>query len=141
MKKGLLSLFAALLFSGLSSCIYSTKYVATYSVEPQITLESTATQLKGIVAKLADDQDLKPKAKKSDVNTQVFNGKTCHKFKFTTSEADTATVLTLNYRGLFGSRETPPYDTFLINLTDSINASFSSVTFEATEKSNRKMEE
>ena len=141
MKNGLLFLSASFMLFGLSSCIYSTKYVATYAVEPQITAESTATQLKGIVAKLADDQGLKLKPNKSDINTQVFKGKTCHKFKFTTSEADTATILTLNYRGLFGSRETPPYDTFLISLTDSINASFSSVTFEATEKSNRKLEE
>lgn len=141
MKNASLFLSASFLLFGLNSCIYSTKYVATYAVEPQITVESTATELKGIVAKLAYDQDLNLKTNKSDISTQVYKGKTCHKFKFTTSEADTATILTLNYRGLFGNRETPPYDSFLIHLTDSINASFSSVTFEATEKSNRKLEE
>ena len=139
MKTVAFKTFSFAILLGLTSCIYSTKYVASYEVEPQITVKSTAEALNNIMGEVANEHALKEKKKKaSKPETTVYKGKFCHKFKFKTEETVSSTILSLSYRGMFGKRSNPPYDTFLTSLNDSINASFTNVVTEISEISNRK---
>jgi hypothetical protein len=74
----------------------------------------------------------------SQTDTLGYFGDPYHYFKFWTSSKDSIIRLNLDYHGQFGKRKSPPYDTFLSQLTVILNQNFSVTLYEVDEKSNRK---
>jgi hypothetical protein len=122
----------------LTSCFYSTKYIAKYNISPTKSNEQTILDIRETINNLSQEYNLMVDNKFSQTDTLGYFGDPYHYFKFWTSSKDSIIRLNLDYHGQFGKRKSPPYDTFLSQLTVILNQNFSVTLYEVDEKSNRK---
>lgn len=127
------------LLTGMTSCFYSTKYVAEYQIKTNPDISETQKEIENIVVNLSEDYELMTDKKYNETDTLGYFGNPYHYFKYWTSKQDTVISLTLNYNGVFGKRKQPPYESMLNQLTDDLNDKFKVLDLEVLEKSNRKL--
>ena len=133
----LFSLF--ILTAGLSSCFYSTKYVAEYKIRPHVNINETDKEIKSSIHKLSKDHELLTDKKYNQTDTLGYFGTPYHYFKFWTSKQDSVITLTIKYNGAFGIRKSPPYQNMLNQLSDNLSSEFNLLESEINEESNRKL--
>ena len=132
-------LISSLLTISLSSCFYSTEYVAKYDIAPTTNPTQTESDIREVIQNISSSHKLTPSTKFVDSDTLAFFGKPYHYFKYWTSTQNDLLILTLAYHGSFGKRKSPPYQDMLQQLSDSLNQKFSVSKIEIDEDSNRKM--
>ena len=93
------------LFFLLTSCFYSGKYLATYTIQNK---NNKAISI-DFINKLADKYALSKDSKYNGIDTLGFYGDPYHYFKFWFEQKDTNTILKLDYVGTFGKRKNKPY--------------------------------
>lgn len=128
-----------ILTTGLTSCFYSTKYVATYHIQPTTNIDQTAKEVRTAIEKLSLENNLMIDKKYTNTDTLGYFGNPYHYFKYWTSKQDSTLRLSLNYYGAFGNRKQPPYETMLNQLTENLNSQFNVVDSKIDEESNRKL--
>lgn len=127
------------LTTGMTSCFYSTKYVAEYKIRTKADINETEKQIKNVVINLFQDYELMTDNKYKETDTLGYFGNPYHYFKYWTFKNDSIITLTLNYNGAFGNRKQPPYDHMLNQLSDQLAHKFKVLSTEINEESNRKL--
>ncbi len=127
------------LTTGMTSCFYSTKYVAEYKIRNNAKTNETRKKIENVIINLSEDYELMTDKKYYETDTLGYFGNPYHYFKYWTSKQDTVISLTLNYNGAFGKRKQPPYESMLNQLTNDLNAQFRVLDLEISEKSNGKL--
>lgn len=122
----------------LTSCFYSTKYLATYTVQSKTSATNTIAVSTKFINKLADKNELTKDRKFIGTDTLGFYGNPYHYFTFSFEQKDTQTVIKLDYWGIYGSRKNPPYRDLLQNIMDSIQTNFILVDKDIKEQNNAK---
>jgi hypothetical protein len=93
----------------LSSCVYSAKYLASYSVQNKITDNETKEISIDFFNQLADKYSLSKDAKYNGNDTIGYFGRPYHYFKFWFEQRENTTIVILDYWGMYGSRKNQPY--------------------------------
>lgn len=132
-------LMLSILTTGLTSCLYSTRYVATYEIQPTVNINQTDIEIRETVNKLSGEHKLTTDDKYNQTDTLGYFGKPYHYFKYWTSKQDTVIKLTLHYNGVFGNQSHPPYETMLEQLTADLKNQFNVLDSEIDEESNKKL--
>jgi hypothetical protein len=125
---GLISIF--------TSCSYSTRYIATYTIQKSSTKDKEIAT--SFIQTLADRNELYKDPKYFGTDTIGYFGKPYHYFKFCVGQKDSLTFINLNYSGTtIGSRK-PPYRDFIDNFNDSIQIIFKVKSFDIKETDNQR---
>jgi ABC-type transport system involved in multi-copper enzyme maturation permease subunit len=132
------NVFTLLIILFLSSCLYSTKYIANYTVQNKSTEKSIKDVSIGFINQLAQKNQLRKDSTLKGTDTLGFYGSPYHYFKFWFEQQNNQITIKLNYDGSFGSRKNPPYRSFLQNLNDSILANFTLINIDIKETNNAK---
>jgi hypothetical protein len=119
-------------------CLYSTKYIANYTVQNKSTEKSIKDVSIGFINQLAQKNQLRKDSTLKGTDTLGFYGSPYHYFKFWFEQQNNQITIKLNYDGSFGSRKNPPYRSFLQNLNDSILANFTLINIDIKETNNAK---
>jgi hypothetical protein len=115
---------ALMILLSLSSCFYSTKYIATYTFQDN-SKESNSKEIAArFIKQLAEKNQLIKDNTFNVSDTLGFYGRPYHYFKFWFEQQNNQFTIKLNYDGSFGSRKNPPYQSLLENLRDSIHTNF-----------------
>ncbi|MFY8108851.1 MAG: hypothetical protein ACOVO9_07660 [Bacteroidia bacterium] len=132
------NIIAFVIIVSLSSCFYTTKYIATYTFQDN-SKESNPKEIAAkIINQLAQKNQLSKGPTLNSIDTLVFYGRPYHYFKFWFEQQNNQFTIRLNYDGSFGSRKNPPYRSFLQNLSDSIQANFTLIKSDIKETNNAK---
>jgi len=134
----LIKLLTLVFLLGFSSCFYSTRYVAKYDIKNSQFAGKTKAEILEQINNLSNDYQLQEDVKFNGTDTLGFFGSPYHYFKFWTVNKDSLLTLNLIYYGSFGNRKSPPYETFLSQVSDSLNQNFNVIKTSINEKSNRK---
>ncbi len=122
----------------LSSCFYSTKYIATYTFQNN-SKESNSKEIAAkFIKQLAEKNQLIKDNTFKGIDTLGFYGRPYHYFKFWFEQQNNQFTIKLNYNGSFGSRKNPPYRSFLQNVSDSIQSNFTLINSDIKETNNAK---
>ncbi len=132
------NIFAFVMILSLSSCFYSTKYIATYTFQNNSKESNSKEIATKFIKQLAEKNQLIKDNTFKGSDTLGFYGRPYHYFKFWLEQQDNQFTIKLNYDGSFGSRKNPPYRSFLQNLSDSIQTNFTSVNSDIKETNNAK---
>lgn len=122
----------------LSSCFYSTRYIATYTVKSKTTATNTRDISVNFINQLADKNGLTKDPKFLGSDTLGFYGRPYHYFTYTFEQKNTETTIKLDYWGMYGSRSNPPYRDLLQNISDSIQTNLTLVDKDIKELNNAK---
>lgn len=120
----------------LSSCFYSGKQQATYTIKPKG--NDARTQAIGFINQLAVQNALTKDPQYNGYDTLGFYGKPYHYFKFWFEQHDTTLVLKMDYSGSFGSRKNKPYKDFFIALNTFMEENFIIIEQHIKEENNLK---
>jgi hypothetical protein len=132
------NIFAFVMILSLSSCFYSTKYIATYTFQNN-SKESNSKEIAAkFIKQLAEKNQLIKDNTFKGTDTLGYYGRPYHYFKFWFEQQNYLFTIKLKYDGSFGSRKNPPYRSFLQNLSDSIQANFTLINSDIKETNNAK---
>lgn len=127
------------LFFLLTSCFYSGKYIATYTVQNKNKDKNTREITIDYINQLADKNSLSKDPKFNGIDTLGFYGQPYHYFKFWFEQKDTTnTIVKLDYWGTFGSRKKKPYKDFFNELDTFMQKNFIIIEHEIKEENNSK---
>jgi len=118
----------------LTSCVYSAKYVATYTVQDKN--KNTKEITIKFINQLADKNSLSKDTKYNGIDTLGFYGRPYHYFKFWFDQKDNNVVVKLDYWGNFGSRKNKPYQDFFNELNDFMKENFIIIEQDIKEENN-----
>lgn len=135
---GIFISIAITILLSLSSCFYSTKYIATYTFQNNSKESNSKEIASKIINQLAQKNQLSKDPTFNSTDTLGFYGSPYHYFKFWFEQQNNQFKIRLNYDGSFGSRKNPPYRSFLQNLSDSIQANFTLINSDIKETNNAK---
>ncbi len=122
----------------LTSCFYSGKYIAAYSVQDKNKDKNTREITIDFINQLADKYALSNDSEFNDIDTLGFFGQPYHYFKFWFEQKDTNTIVKLDYWGTFGSRKKKPYKDFFNELDDFMKETFIIIDQDVKEENNSK---
>ena len=108
----------------LTSCFYSGKYIATYTIQNKQTDKNAKEISIDFINQLADKNSLSNDPKFNGIDTLGFFGQPYHYFKFWFEQRDSNTIVKLDYYGTFGSRKNQPYRDLFNELNDLMKANF-----------------
>ena len=108
----------------LTSCFYSGKYIATYTVQDKNKDKNSREITIDFINQLADKNALSKDPKYNGIDTLGFYGQPYHYFKFWFEKKDTNTILKLDYWGTFGSRKNKPYKDLFNELNEFMKENF-----------------
>lgn len=117
-------LIALMILLSLSSCFYTTKYIASYTVQNKSTVKNTNDISVKIINQLAGKYQLIKDSAYLSTDTLGFYGRPYHYFKFWFEHQNNQFIIKLNYEGSYGSRRNPPYRRFLQDINENIQANF-----------------
>lgn len=135
---GISNIFAFVMILSLSSCFFTTKYIATYTFQNNSKESNSKEIATRIIKQLAEKNQLIKDNTFKGTDTLGFYGRPYHYFKFWFEQQDNQFTIKLNYDGSFGSRKNPPYRSFLQNVGDSIQANFTLINSDIKETNNAK---
>lgn len=135
---GIFISIAITILLSLSSCFYTTKYIATYTFQNNSKESNSKEIASKIINQLAQKNQLSKDPTFNSTDTLGFYGSPYHYFKFWFEQQNNQFTIRLNYDGSFGSRKNPPYRSFLQNLSDSIQANFTLINSDIKETNNAK---
>jgi hypothetical protein len=115
---------ALIILLSLSSCFYSTKYIATYTFQNNSKESNSKEIATKFIKQLAEKNQLIKDSEFKGSDTLGFYGRPYHYFKFWFEQQNNQFTIKINYDGSFGSRKNPPYRSFLQNLSDIPNATY-----------------
>ena len=122
----------------MTSCFYSGKYLATYSVQNKQADKNVKEISINFINQLADKNSLSKDPKFNGIDTLGFYGQPYHYFKFWFEQGDSSTIVKLDYWGTFGSRKNQPYKDLFNELNDFMKANFIIIEQDVKEENNVK---
>jgi hypothetical protein len=127
-----------LVFS-LTSCFYSGKYIAIYTVQNK-QIDKSAKEISiDFIHQLAEKHSLSNDPKFNGIDTLGFFGQPYHYFKFWFEQKDSSAIVKLDYHGVFGSRKDQPYREVFIDFNDFLKTNFIIIDQEIYEENNTKV--
>jgi hypothetical protein len=128
-------ILVALIFI-LTSCFYSGKYIANYTIQNKQTVKNAKEISIDFINQLAKKNLLSTDSRFNGIDTLGFFGRPYHYFKFWFEQRDSNTIVILDYYGNFGSRKNQPYRDFFIELNDFLKENFIILEQEIVEENN-----
>lgn len=128
----------SLLTTSLSSCFYSTNYVAKYDITPTSTVDRVDAEIRETIIAFSEEYSLVSDEKYQQTDTLGFFGQADHYFKYWTTKQGNTIRLMVNYTGSMGGKQQPSYDKMLNQLTEHLNLKYNVSTTEISERSTRK---
>jgi hypothetical protein len=122
----------------LTSCFYSGKYIATYTVQNRQADQNAKEISIDFINQLADKNSLSKDPKFNGIDTLGFYGQPYHYFKFWFEQRDSSTIVKLDYWGTFGNRKNQPYKDLFNELNDFMKMNFIIVEQDIKEDNNSK---
>ena len=109
-----------------TSCFYSGKYIATYTIQNKQTDKNAKEISIDFINQLADKNYLTKDSKFNGIDTLGFYGQPYHYFKFWFEQIDSNTNVKLDYHGfgVYGSRQKQPYRDLFVELNDFMKTNF-----------------
>lgn len=122
----------------LTSCFYSGKYLATYTVQSKQTDKDVKEISIDFINQLADKNSLSKDSSFKGIDTLGFYGQPYHYFKFWFEERDSITVVKVDYWGTFGNRKHKPYADLFNELNEFMKEYFLLIEENIKEENNAK---
>ncbi len=122
----------------MTSCFYSGKYIATYTIQNKQTDKNVKEISIDFINQLADKNSLSKDPKFNGIDTLGFYGQPYHYFKFWFEKGDFSTDVKLDYWGTFGSRKKIPYKDLFNEMNEFMEANFIIIEQEINEENNSK---
>lgn len=120
----------------MTSCFYSGKYIAGYTVQNRQEDQNAKEISIDFINQLATKNSLSKDPKFNGIDTLGFYGQPYHYFKFWFEQRDSNTIVKLDYYGNFGSRKNQPYRELFIELNDFMKANFIIIDHDIKEENN-----
>ncbi|WP_125869929.1 hypothetical protein [Williamwhitmania taraxaci] len=125
----------------MTSCFYSGKYFASYTVQNKQTDKNAKVISIDFLNQLADKNSLTKDSKFDGIDTLGFYGQPYHYFKFWFEQIDSNTIVKLDYYGVYGSRKNQPYRDLFSELNDFMKTNFIIIEQDIKEENNAKKKE
>lgn len=122
----------------LTSCFYSGKYIAAYTVQNRQPDQNAKELSIDFINQLAAKNSLNKDPKFNGIDTLGFYGRPYHYFKFWFVQRDSSTIVKLDYWGTFGSRKKQPYKDLFNELNDFMKRNFIIIEQDIKEENNSK---
>ena len=120
----------------LTSCFYTGKYFATYTVQNRNKDIGIRENSINFINQLADKNSLKKDPKYNEFDTLGFFGQPYHYFKFWFEEKDTIIIIKFDYWGTLESRSKNRYKDLFKEFNNFMNENFIILEEEFNDESN-----
>jgi hypothetical protein len=121
-----------------TSCMYSAKHIATYTIRNKNAEKDTKELSVEFINQLAERNHLSKDPKYNGIDTIGFFGKPYHYFKFWFEEIDNNLMVKLDYWGNYGSKRNKPYSDLFVELHDFMETNFIILEHEIKEETSSK---